>query len=54
MDYTKVQTLVNRINTMTGNILYTAYSSTGTEVVFNNLVSAGNITMTQPGWISFP
>ena len=54
MDYTKVQTLVNRINTMTGNILYTSYSSTGTEVVFNNLVSAGNITMTQPGGYHFP
>ena len=54
MDYTKVQTLVNRINTMTGNILYTAYSSTGTEVVFNNLLSVGNITMTQPGGYHFP
>ena len=54
MDYTGVQTLVNRINTMTGNILYTAYSSTGTEVVFNNLTSAGNITMTQPGGYHFP
>ena len=54
MDYAGVQTLVNRINTMTGNILYTAYSSTGTEVVFNNLTSAGNITMTQPGGYHFP
>ena len=54
MDYAGVQTLVDRINTMTGNVLYTAYSSTGTEVVFNNLTSAGNITMTQPGGYHFP
>ena len=54
MDYTKVQTLVDRINTMTGNIVYTAASSTGTEIKFNNLVSAGDITMTQPGGYSFP
>ena len=54
MDYAKVQTLVDRINTMTGAITYTAYSSTGTEVVFNNLLSVGNITMTQPGGYHFP
>ena len=54
MDYAKVQTLVDRITTMTGAIAYTAYSSTGTEVVFNNLVSVGNITMTQPGGYHFP
>ena len=54
MDYAGVQTLVDRINTMTGDITYTAYSSTGTEVVFNNLTSVGNITMTQPGGYHFP
>ena len=54
MDYTKVQTLVDRIQTMTGAITYTAGGSTGTEVVFNNLTSAGNITMTQPGGYHFP
>ena len=54
MDYTKVQTLVDRINTMTGAITYTAFSSTGTAVTFNNLTSVGNITMTQPGSYSFP
>jgi hypothetical protein len=54
MDYAKVQTLVDRVNTMTGNITYTAFSSTGTEVVFNNLISVGNITMTQPGGYHFP
>ena len=53
MDYTKVQTLVDRIQTMTGNITYTAAGSTGTEVVFNNLTSVGNITMTQPGGYHF-
>ena len=54
MNYTDVQTLVDRIQTMTGNIVYTAGGSTGTEVVFNNLTSAGNITMTQPGGYHFP
>jgi hypothetical protein len=54
MDYTKVQTLMDRINTMTGNLVYSAYSSTGTAIVWNNLTSAGNITVTQPGSYSFP
>jgi outer membrane murein-binding lipoprotein Lpp len=54
MDYTKVQTLADRVNTMTGNLVYSAASSTGTEITFNNLVSAGNITMTQPKGYSFP
>ena len=54
MDYTKVQQLVDRVNTMTGNLVYSAASSTGTEIVFNNLVSAGNITVTQPSGYSFP
>ena len=54
MDYTKVQTLVDRVNTTTGNIVYSAYSATGTEIKFNNLTSAANITMTQPNGYSFP
>ena len=54
MDYTKVQQLVDRVNTTTGNIVYTAASATGTEIVFNNLTSAADITMTQPGGYSFP
>jgi len=54
MDYTKVQTLIDRVNTMTGDLTYSAFSSTGTEIVFTNLVSAGNITVTQPGGYSFP
>ena len=54
MDYTKVQTLIDRVQTATGNIVYTAGGSTGTEIVFNNLTSAGNITMTQPGGYHFP
>ena len=54
MDYASVQTLIDRITTMTGDIVYTAYSATGTEVVFNNLVSVGDITMTQPGGYHFP
>ena len=54
MDYTKVQQLVDRVNTTTGNIVYSAASATGTEIVFNNLTSAADITMTQPGGYSFP
>jgi len=54
MDYTKVQTLADRVNTTTGNIVYSAYSATGTEIKFNNLTSAANITMTQPNGYSFP
>ena len=54
MDYAKVQQLVDRINTMTGDITYTAAGSTGTEIVFNNLTSVGNVTMTQPGGYHFP
>jgi hypothetical protein len=54
MSYANVQTLVDRVNTTTGNIVYTAASSLGTEIVFNNLVSAGDITMTQPGGYHFP
>jgi hypothetical protein len=54
MDYTAVQTLVNRVNTTTGNIVYRAPGSTATEIVFNNLVSAGDITVRQPGGYSFP
>jgi hypothetical protein len=54
MSYANVQTLIDRVNTTTGNIVYTAASSLGTEVVFNNLVSAADITMTQPGGYHFP
>jgi len=54
MDYAKVQTLVDRVQTATGNIVYSAGGSTGTEIVFNNLTSAANITMTQPGGYHFP
>ena len=47
MDQTKVQTLVNRINTMTGNLVFN--SSSTTETTFNNLTSAADITMNQKG-----
>ena len=35
MDQTKVQTLVNRMNTLTGNLVFN--SSSTTETTFNNL-----------------
>jgi len=47
MDQTKVQTLVNRLNTMTGNLVFN--SSSTTETTFNNLTSAEDITMNQKG-----
>jgi hypothetical protein len=47
MDQTKVQTLVNRFNTMTGNLVFN--SSSTTETTFNNLTSAEDITMNQKG-----
>jgi len=47
MDQTKVQTLVNRINTMTGNLVFN--SSSTTETTFNNLTSAEDITINQKG-----
>ena len=47
MDQTKVQSLVNRINTMTGNLVFN--SSSTTETTFNNLTSAADITMNQKG-----
>ena len=47
MDQTKVQTLVNRMNTLTGNLIFN--SSSTTETTFNNLTSAADITMNQKG-----
>jgi len=47
MDQTKVQTLVNRMNTLTGNLVFN--SSSTTETTFNNLTSAADITMNQKG-----
>ena len=51
MDQTKVQTLVNRINTMTGNLVFN--SSSTTETTFNNLTSAEDITVNQKGGYQF-
>ena len=47
MDQTKVQTLVNRMNTLTGNLVFN--SSSTTETTFNSLLSAEDITMNQKG-----
>jgi hypothetical protein len=47
MDQTKVQTLVNRMNTLTGNLIFN--SSSTTETTFNNLTSAEDITLNQKG-----
>ena len=47
MDQTKVQTLVDRLLTVTGNIVFN--SSSTTETTFNNLTSAEDITMNQKG-----
>jgi hypothetical protein len=51
MDQAKVQTLVNRIHTMTGDLTFN--SSSTTETTFNNLTSAEAITMNQKGGYQF-
>jgi len=52
MDQTKVQTLVDRIKTMTGDLTFN--SSSTTETTFKNLTSAENITVNQKGGYQFP
>jgi hypothetical protein len=52
MDQTKVQTLVDRIKTMTGNLVFN--SSSTTETTFKNLTSAEDITINQKGGYQFP
>jgi len=47
MDQTKVQTLVDRMITLTGNLVFN--SSSTTETTFNNLTSAEDITLNQKG-----
>jgi len=51
MDQAKVQTLVNRIHTMTGDLIFN--SSSTTETTFNNLTSAEAITINQKGGYQF-
>ena len=51
MDQAKVQTLVNRINTMTGNLIFN--SSSTTETTFENLTSASGIFVSQKGGYNF-
>jgi len=53
MDITKVQTLVDRVITLTGTLSYTASAATIDEVTFNNLTSAANIDVKQPGGYQF-
>ena len=51
MDQTKVQTLVNRIKTMTGNMIFN--SSSTTETSFENLTSAKDLYVNQKGGYNF-
>ena len=51
MDQTKVQTLVNRINTMTGNMTFN--SSSTTETTFENLTSVSGLYVNQKGGYNF-
>ncbi len=51
MDQTKVQTLVNRINTMTGNLTFN--SSSTTETTFENLTSVSGLYVNQKGGYNF-
>jgi len=54
MDVTKVQTLVNQFLTITGNLDYTAASSTVGEVSFDNLTGVQTLTLTQGGGYVLP
>ena len=51
MDQSKVQTLVNRINTMTGNLTFN--SSSTTETTFENLTSVSGLYVNQKGGYNF-
>jgi hypothetical protein len=51
MDQTKVQTLVNRLKTITGNMVFN--SSSTTETTFENLTSVQNLTVGQKGGYNF-
>jgi len=51
MDQTKVQTLVNRIKTMTGDLTFN--SSSTTETTFENLTSVSGLYVNQKGGYNF-
>ena len=51
MDQTKVQTLVNRIKTMTGDLTFN--SSSTTETTFENLTSVAGLYVNQKGGYNF-
>ena len=51
MDQTKVQTLVDRLKTITGNMVFN--SSATTETTFENLTSVQNLTVGQKGGYNF-
>ena len=51
MDQTKVQTLVNRLKTITGNLVFN--SSSTTETTFENLTSVSDLTVGQKGGYNF-
>jgi hypothetical protein len=53
MDMGKVQTLVDRVFTMTGTLSYTGASATGTQVTFDKLTSAADIDVDQAFGYSF-
>jgi hypothetical protein len=53
MDLTKVQTLVDRVKTITGTLSYTSAASTIGEVTFNELTSAADVSVNQAGGYQF-
>ena len=53
MDVTKVQTLVDRVKTITGTLSYTSAASTIAEVTFNELTSAADVDVLQAGGYQF-
>ena len=52
MDATKLQTVIDKIFTVTGNFSYTAANTNVTAMTFNKLASAGDVTLKVNGPIS--
>ena len=52
MDATKLQSVIDKIFTVTGNFTYTAGAATVTPMTFDKLASTGDLTLTVNGPIS--
>ena len=54
MDMVKVQAVADVLETITGDLSYTAAAGMTTEAVFNNLTGTASLTLSQPGGYHFP